>query len=142
MSRSDSELLERFPGVRIDQDNRDYYQGLLEHRLLLNRCRDCGAWHYPAKASCPTCWSWAVEPTEVAGDGEVYLLSFLNTRQALDAPGQPYPVAAVELREGVRFTSTLVDCPKAQMRIGMPVTLAWAEEDGMPCPAFRPAKQP
>jgi len=137
---SDEEVLERLPGIRIDHDNKAYYRGLLEHRLLLNRCSACGAWHHPPKPSCPKCWSWEVTPTEVEGRGQVYLFSFLNGQPAHDDPSQPFPVASIELAEGVRFTSTIVDCPKHELAIGLPVELTWIERDGMPFPAFRPSR--
>lgn len=135
---SDEEMLRRLPDIRIDHDNKEYYRGLLEQRLLLNRCARCATWHHPPKASCPKCWSWDVIPTEVSGVGEVFMFSFVNARSAVDDPAQPYPVATIALREEVRFTTTIVNCPKAELRIGMPVELTWIDEDGMPFPAFRP----
>ncbi len=141
MKISDAELFERFPGIRIDHDNKEYYRGLLEHRLLLNRCEQCRTWHHPPRASCPECWSWNVVPTEISGKGTVYLFSFRNGTPAHGAPSEPYPVVNIELPEGVRFTTTVVDCPKADLKIGMAVELTWIEEDGMPFPAFRPARR-
>ena len=138
MTISDDDVLARFPGIRIDHDNKAFYRGLLEHRLLLNRCPQCGKWHHPPRPSCPKCWSWDVAPTEVSGTGKVYLFSFRNGTPAHGAFSEPYPVVSIELPEGVRFTSTVVDCPKAQLKIGMAVELSWIEEDGMPFPAFRP----
>lgn len=139
MELPDDVLLARFPGVRIDHDNKAYYRGLLQQKLLLNCCSDCGQWHHPPRPSCPACWSWEIEAREVAGRGEVYLLSFINGRTAHSSVSDPYPVAAVDLVEGVRFTSTIVNCPKEEIIIGMPVRLAWVEEDGMPMPVFEPA---
>lgn len=136
---SDEDLLARFPGVRIDHDNKAYYRGLLQQRLLFNHCVRCGHAHHPPKPSCPVCWSWEVEARQSTGKGEVYLFSFINARTAHGADSDPYPVAAVDLREGVRFTATVVNCPKDELVIGLPVQLTWIEEDGMPAPAFEPA---
>jgi hypothetical protein len=49
-------------------------------------------------------------------------------------------VVSVELEEqaGLRFTSTVVNCPPSQVRIGMPVSLTWQERGGNPFPAFEP----
>ena len=143
MDISDEDMLARFPGVRIDHDNKAYYRGLLEHRLLVNRCSDCQTWHHPSRASCPKCWSWNVVPTEIGGRGTVYFFSFRNGTPAhkARATDEPYPIVNVDLPEGVRFTTTLVDCPKADLKIGMAVELTWIEEDGMPFPAFRPANR-
>jgi len=139
---SDEDMLARLPGIRIDRDNKEYYRGLLEHRLLLNHCEKCGTWHHPPRASCPKCWSWDVVPSEASGKGKVYLFSFLNSIPAHDGslPGEPFPVVNIELAEGVRFTTTVVNCPKAKLAIGMPVELTWVERESMPFPAFQPAR--
>jgi uncharacterized OB-fold protein len=111
---SDAELVDRFPRYRVDHDTKGLYRGWLDRRLLLNRCADCGRWHHPPKPICPACWSTAVVPTEVSGRGTVE-------------------------QEALRFTSTVVECPVDELRIGMPVELTWLERDGAPFPAFRPA---
>jgi len=44
----------------------------------------------------------------------------------------------LEEQPGLRFTSTVVDTPLAEIRIGLPVELAWIDRYGAPFPAFRP----
>ena len=140
MAISDEEMLAGLPDIRIDHDNKEYYRGLLEHRLLINRCVQCSTWHFPPRASCPKCWSWDIAPTEVSGKGTIHHFSFRNDLPAHGAPKEPYPVVAVNLDEGVRFTSTLIGCAKSNLKIGMRVELAWIE-NGAPFPAFRPVSQ-
>jgi uncharacterized OB-fold protein len=138
----DTALVERFARYRVDHDTKAFYRGWLERRLLLNRCSDCGRWHHPPKPICPSCWSMALVPTEVSGRGTIHLLILLH--QGPPAPGVdytagPHPVVTVELEEqpALRYTSTVVDCPPEDLRIGMPVELTWLERDGVPFPAFR-----
>ena len=141
MTVTDEELLGRFPDTLINHDNKEFYRGWLEHKLVLNRCDDCGAWNNPPRGMCPECWSRNVQPTEVSGRGTVHLLIFLH--QGPPAPGvdykTPHPVATVQLEEGIRFTSTIVNCEKDDMKIGMPVKLAWVDRWDAPYPAFEPA---
>jgi uncharacterized OB-fold protein len=141
---SDAELVDRFVRVRLDHDNKAFYRGWLEERLLINRCQACGRWHHPPKPICPDCWSTDLVPTEVSGRGTVHLLILLH--QGPPAPGVdyaagPHPVATVELveQDALRFTSTVVGCSPRDVYIGMPVELTWIERDGIPFPAFRPA---
>jgi uncharacterized OB-fold protein len=141
---SDTELLEAFPDVLIDHDNKEFYRGWIERRLLVNRCGDCGSWHHPPRPICPECWSRDVAPTEVTGRGTVHLLVKLH--QGPPAPdvdySKPHPVTTIELAEqaGLRITSTVVDCDPEEIRIGMPVELTWIERWGAPYPVFRPAQ--
>lgn len=139
---TDEELLSRLPDTLIDHDNKEFYRGWLERRLLLNRCNGCGTWHHPPRPVCPSCWSRDVAPTEVSGRGTVHLL--IKLHQGPPAPGvdysTPHPVATVELDEGVRFTSTIVKCPLGEMRIGMPVQITWIDRYGVPYPVFEPAE--
>src|ERR1700730_7804860 len=78
MTSSDETLLERFPDVRLDHLNKQYYAGLLRHELLAGRCRACGRWHAPLRPICPSCWSAEVGPAPVSGRGTVHLLTFLH----------------------------------------------------------------
>lgn len=140
---SDAVLIERFPWVAVSHDNKHLFRGWLAKELLINRCQDCRHFHHPPKPICPECWSWRIEPMPVSGRGVVHLAMFL--RQGSPAPGvdyakSPHPVCTIELEEqpGLRFTSTVVDTPLDQIRIGLPVELVWIDRYGAPFPAFRP----
>ena len=142
---TEAELVERFPYVRMDHDTKHLYRGWLARELRLNRCRDCGFWHNPPKPVCPRCWSSAVEPTPVSGRGCVHLLTWLHQGPPapdVDYAAGPHPVASVELAEqaGLRFTTTVVDCPRERLEIGLAVELHWIERFGAPFPVFRPAE--
>jgi uncharacterized OB-fold protein len=142
---SDGELVELFPWARVDQDSREFFRGWMRHELCVNRCADCGHWAHPPKPICPRCWSVHVVPTAVSGRGTVHLL--IRLHQGPEAPGVdyaagPYPVVTVELaeQEGLRYTSTVVNCPSEAIEIGMPVELTWIERSGAPFPVFQPAR--
>jgi uncharacterized OB-fold protein len=139
----DATLVERFPWVQVSHDNKHLFRAWLDERLLINRCDDCGRFHHPPRPICPECWSWNITPTEVSGRGVIHLAMFL--RQGPPAPDVdyakgPHPVVTVELeeQEGLRFSSTVIDCPLERVRIGLPVELAWIERYGAPFPVFRP----
>jgi len=143
---NDAELVERFAHLPVERDSAAFYRGWLAHELRMQRCADCGHWHHPPRPMCPRCWSWNVVPTPVSGRGTVHLLILL--RQGPSAPGVdyaagPHPVATIELEEqaGLRFTSTVIDCPVDDLAIGMPVELAWIERCGAPFPVFRPTTE-
>jgi uncharacterized protein len=143
-SISDSDLIAMFPGHEIDHDNKHFYRGWLQKRLLMNRCADCGRWHHPPQPICPECWSGDVAPTEVSGRGTVHLLIRLHQgppAAGVDYAAGPYPVVVVELQEqpALRYTSTIVNYDSGDLRIGAPVVLTWIERSGAPFPVFQPA---
>ncbi len=128
------ELLESFPRVRIDVDNATFYEGLLEHEVVINRCDDCGHWHQPPRPLCPKCWSWSLTPTEVSGEGTVALVTVL--RQGPRRPGvdysDGYAVVAVDLDEqrGLRLAGGVIGTPASEVRIGDRVKLLIRQDDG------------
>ena len=139
---SDSELVDRYDGVRLDHTNKHFYRGLLDQELLLSRCADCGWWHHRPKPICPQCWSSNIVPTPVSGNGTIHLVIFLHQgppADGVDYEARPHPVVTVELdeQEGLRFTSTVVDAANDDIVIGKRVELTWIERDGRPYPAFQ-----
>src|SRR3954469_18720230 len=143
MTTTDSVLLDTFPDIVIDHDNKEFYRGWLDKRLVLPRCRQCGRWHGVQLPVCPDCWSFDLDHQAVCGRGTVHLLIWLY--QGPPAPdvdySVPYPVATVELneQEGLRYTSTILDVHEGDVQIGDEVELDWIERYGAPFPIFRKA---
>lgn len=143
MTVSDIELLERMPKAPINHDNKDHYRGYLDKKLLINCCDDCGIWHRPSCSHCPKCWSENITATQVSGNGTVHNLIFVHQGAPADGVDYSggYPIATVELdeQEGLRFSSTIINCAREDMRIGMSVKLTWVARNGAPYPVFEPA---
>ncbi len=140
-ARADDDLLDAFPGIRIDADNAAHYRGLLEKRLLVNRCSDCSVWHHPPRPVCPACWSSSVEARDVAGTGHIALVTLL--RQGPPQAGVDYhdghPLVAVELDEqpGLRVSGTVVGTAPADIEVGDRVRMVWRDvESRLPRPDF------
>lgn len=129
-------LLAAWPEVRIDRDNAAFYAGLLEQRLLINRCNDCGHWHHPPRPVCPECWSTSLTPTEPAGTGRIMMFTLL--RQGPPSPAVDYtnghPVASIELDEqpGLCVAGTVIGLPSDQLQIDDLVQVVWRDIDGRP----------
>jgi uncharacterized OB-fold protein len=138
---SDEELIARYRDQTVDRDTAHRYRGWLDHRVLINRCADCGRYTEPPTPVCPSCWSWQVQPTEVAGTGRIHMAIFLH--QGPPAEGvdysTPHPVVVVELDEqpGLRYTATVLGASNDEITIGRRVELTWFERAGSPRPAFR-----
>ena len=141
---SDAAVFAAFPGVLVDRDSIAHYRGLLAGKLLINRCSACGYWIYPHRPLCPQCLSWDVIPTEVSGDGKIFMFTLIH--QERDRSGrlqEPITAAAVELAEqsGLRYLARIVNCPVRQVMLDMPVHLTWLEDKECKLPAFEPVRR-
>jgi uncharacterized OB-fold protein len=90
---------------------------------------------------CPGCRGRGLGWKKVSGLGTVY--SYTVTHQAIHPSLRdrvPWTVIMVDLDEGVRMISHIVDCPAEDVRIGMRVEVVFEEvEAGVTLPYFRPA---
>lgn len=126
----------------ISSLNRPYWEALKRHELRLQRCTDCGQIWYPPAPFCPACWCDAVTWQRLSGRGTVN--SWVVFHQAYFSSFQvPYNVAEVELEEGPRLLTNLVEVDPAAIRIGMPVEVVFEDVTAeITLAKFRPVEQP
>lgn len=129
------------PIPTITPEMRPFFEAAREHRLVVQRCSDCGEYRFPARELCSHCLSRASTWVAVSGAGEVF--SF-NVMHQVYHPGfaeaVPYAVVSVKLVEGPRMNSNLVGVAASDIRIGMPVRVIFeAISDEVTLPKFTPA---
>lgn len=130
----------------VDLDNKEFWDGLSEHQLLLWRCGDCGAWYWP-KAYCtkhenqPFAAQMGWEPS--SGRGRIFSA---NIHQWVFDPNWkddvPYAYVLVELEEGPLISSMLIDkVDDAVALVGRAVEVVFEDhldlEDGFVLPKFQ-----
>jgi uncharacterized OB-fold protein len=125
----------------IEPESRPYWDAAAEGRLLLRSCSDCGTVHHYPRPFCPACWSENVEWVEASGRATLYTWStvFVNDmypfRERL-----PYIAAVVDLEEGPRMMTNVVDAAPEDLSVGMALQVAFREvDDAVTAPVFRPA---
>lgn len=131
----------RFDLPTPDADTQPFWDGCREAKLLIKKCNDCGAVHYYPRSFCPTCWSENVEWLEASGRGTLYTYSVVR-RNDLPPFNErvPYVAAIVELEEGPRMMTNVVDTDFDALRVGMPVRVKYqAISDDVTIPVFTPA---
>ncbi len=108
----------------ISPDTEFFWNGLREQKLLIQRCSGCGALRNPPRPMCPKCRSLDWDTVESSGRGIVY--SYVMPHQPrFPFFDYPYIVALVELDEGVRLVSNLIDIEPADVTVGMPVQVCY-----------------
>jgi uncharacterized OB-fold protein len=130
------------PAPVLTEDNAEYWDAAREGRLVAQRCAGCGRLRHPPRPLCPHCHGLDHDLVDLAGTGVVYSYALLHHPQH---PSFAYPVAAVlvDLDEGIRLVSNLVDVEPGEVKIGMAVRARMAPTaEGGAVPVFEPAARP
>jgi uncharacterized OB-fold protein len=127
------------PTPEITELNRPYWEALAQGHLMFQRCAAGHAW-LPARAHCPHCLRDAAGWTRASGRGR--LVSWVVYHTAYHpafADRLPYNVALVELDEGPRLITNMVD-PEDALAGDAPVVLQVDRENGVALARFRLAR--
>jgi uncharacterized protein len=114
----------------VDRDSRPWWEALARHELVLQRCDECAAWRWPARAICGRCSSfeWTWQP--ISGHGEI--ASWVVNHHAFSAAfASPYAVVTVRLAE--QDDVALVGSWQGDigaLRIDLPVVARFDDVDG------------
>ncbi|HJY80951.1 MAG TPA: OB-fold domain-containing protein [Candidatus Binatia bacterium] len=119
----------------------EFYEYCKKHELRFQRCTGCGTWRHVPRDMCAKCGSFNWEWAQSSGKGTLF--SWTTVMQPMlpqFADRVPYSPVVIEMDEGVRILSELVDVPNEELRLGLPVEVAF--DDVTPevtLPKFRKA---
>ncbi|WP_329337940.1 OB-fold domain-containing protein [Streptomyces sp. NBC_00663] len=118
-----------------DAFTRTYWDAAAEGTLVIRHCRACDRPHHYPREFCPHCWSEDVQWRPASGRAELYTWSVVH-RNDLPPFGErtPYIAAVVQLAEGPRMMTEVVDAPPETLCAGMELQAGF--RDGIP--VFRP----
>jgi uncharacterized OB-fold protein len=120
----------------VTEENAEYWRSARAHALKLPFCMACEQFFYPAHYRCPACLGDKVEYRPVSGKGTVQTWNVMH--QVYDPSFKdraPYVVAVIRLEEGPQLVTNLLDTPKDEIRIDLPVRLVYedlTDEIGLP----------
>jgi uncharacterized protein len=128
------------PRPALTQDNAFWFEGARQHRLLIQRCKECGTLRHPPRPMCAECRSYEWDVVDASGRGTVY--SFVvNHYPQVPAFDYPLAVGLIELEEGTRLVANVIGVEPGDISIGMPVEVEWVDHDpDLSLPAFRPRR--
>jgi len=120
-----------------------FWKAAHEHRLIVQRCDQCGKFRFYPSAGCDRCASAAYTWVDMSGRGKVY--SWIVVRRSVDAAWQkrlPFVSAIIELAEqpGVLIPGLLTGIEPERVQADLPVEV-WFEEVSpeISMPRWRPA---
>jgi len=110
----------------------EFFAGVREGRLVVQRCERCGALAMPPKAICPECEGTRWGRVTLGGDGEVASYTVIRVAPARLTVEAPYVIAVVRMAEGVSLLGRLLGVPHDQLAVGLPVRAVPLAADGDP----------
>ena len=126
-----------------DVESAPFWSACRAHRLEMQQCSICRHYQYPPTTFCERCRSTALNWHEVSGFGKLF--SWIVVRYGIPREifGDlvPYAVGLVQLNEGPRIVTNIVECNVESIFDGMPLEVIFDDvDDGITLPKFRPLK--
>jgi len=122
-------------------DTKEFWEACRNKRLCFQQCEACGYIRWPFSNLCPVCHSFKAHLIESSGKGR--LISFVVYHVAFHPNWKdkiPYITAIVELEEGPRIITNIVDATLGELSCDMPVEIVWEKAEDYFIPKFRPMR--
>ena len=127
----------------IESDSRVYWDGIRDEGVFrIVECLSCSRVHHYPRPFCPHCWSSDVVPVDASGEATLYTHSTVYVNDLAPFSAElPYIAAVVELAEGPRVMTRIVDCSPLELEIGMPLRMIVQKlTDEVSVPVFTPRR--
>jgi uncharacterized OB-fold protein len=128
------------PLPEVQAYSQPFWDATKQNKLLIQTCGDCDATIFFPRQQCPNCWSTNLGWMEASGKGEIY--AFSVTYEGVEAAfveDLPIVLAWVDLPEGIRMQSNIIECDPESVEIGQQVEVVFKKvNDEITLPYFRP----
>jgi len=123
-------------------ETKHFWEGCRNGKLLLQRCPDTGHAYFPPRPFSPFTGNRAVAVFEASGRATLH--SYVIHHREVPGFTPPYAIAVVELEEGPRMMTNIVECPQTPeaLQLDMPLEVVFRPvDDSISLPLFRPLKE-
>jgi uncharacterized OB-fold protein len=120
--------------------SKPFWEGCKRNELLIQKCEECHNLIMYPKLFCPHCLSPNLQWEKSSGKGKIYSYSVVHAyAPTAFSKDVPYIVAVVELDEGVRMMSSIVQCNPEEIQCDIPVEVVFEKvTDEITLPKFKP----
>lgn len=123
------------PSTNLDSE--PFWAATADGRLTLQRCSACDTVVWWPRSLCPECSSFDLEWFEATGNGTVYSYTVVHRAPGSWGRSAPYVLAYVELDEGPRLMTNIVDCEPDAVAVDAAVRVVWHDTgEGNALPRF------
>ena len=122
--------------------SKEFWEGAKQHKLLIQECQDCKTKIFYPRQYCPDCWSANLGWAEASGKATIFChtITMAGVEEKF-AKDLPYVLAMVNLEEGIRMMTRIVECDPDEVSIGMDVEVVFEDiTEEFSLPFFRPVK--
>lgn len=127
------------PKVPVNPETQPFWDATAEGVLRLPHCDDCGWVIFYPRNQCPKCRSRDTTWRDLSGRGTVYSYTVTRRIGGRWREHTPLVLAYVELEEGPRMMTNIVDCDAEEVVIGMSVAVTFDDTgEGNAIPRFAP----
>ena len=119
-----------------------YWDATRKGELVVQHCGSCNDALFPPRAHCPSCGSADLSWRPVSGKGTVYTYTIARRPpHPVFAEQCPLAIGIIELDEGPRLMSNIVNCDPQDIAVGMPVQVTFEaiDDSDVMLPVFAPA---
>ena len=120
-------------------ETQPFWDGTRSGELRLQRCDACAHVYFPPRPFCPSCAGRKVSWFRASGKGRLY--SYVIHHRPVPGFTPPYAIAVVELAEGPRMMTNIVDCPQTPeaLQLDMPLEVVFTPvSKEISLPLFKP----
>ena len=137
-----------WPLPDVGNVDKPFWEAVQDEKFILQKCRNCGRLQYLPRPVCADCFSMDLDWQESRGIGRIYSFTHVfvpvrpGPRKQVTETGVPIILAAIDLDEGVRAMSEIVECKPEEVRTGLRVQVCFREAKGtdFKLPKFRLVK--
>ena len=131
----------RKPIPGITGETKPFWDAARRDELMIQHCDECNKYQWYPRGFCSNCWSQNIKYVKASGKGTVwtYTVTYQNRSPGFNEE-VPYVLALVELEEGVKLFTNIIECRIQDVSIGMPVQVTFVPAtQEIHVPMFKPA---
>ena len=130
------------PAPVINSTTAEFWKATTEGRFILQRCDACDIVLWFPRRNCPKCWTENVSTFDAQQTGTIYSFTVVRKGTGAFKDAGPFVITYVELADGPRIMTNIVDCDIDALHIGMHVEMVFHDTgEGSALYRFRPASR-
>ena len=113
-----------------DWNSKEWWAHMKQHRLVIQRCKQCKTFRHPPSPVCFKCRSFEYEWAPLSGKGRIYTYTIAyHPPSPMMAQAVPYNVVLVELpdAQNTRLVGNLLDAKNEEIAVGKAVEVVWED---------------